>query len=146
MRTDQAPTPQPPAQEALPDLFWAVARRLRHVSRRALAPWDVTPSHGRALAVLRGEGPLRLSELSDHLRIAPRSATEVVDGLQDRGLVERRPDPHDRRAVLVRLTDQGEGVAEAIRVARATEAQAVFAVLDDDDRAALARILTRLRD
>jgi DNA-binding MarR family transcriptional regulator len=132
------------AQEPLSELFWGVARRLRQLSRQAMAPWDVSPSHGRALTVLLSRGDLRLSELSDHLHIAPRSTTEVVDALQERGLAERRPDPDDRRATLVRLTEQGHQVAEAIRAARATEVQAFFAALDDADRADLARILGRL--
>jgi DNA-binding MarR family transcriptional regulator len=135
--------PDPP--EPLADLFWAVARRLRHLSRAALAPWDVAPSHSRALAVLLAEGDLRLSELSDHLHIAPRSTTEVVDALAERGLAERRPDPDDRRAVRVRLTGEGHEVATAIRQARRSEAEAFFAVLDDADRAELGRILDRLR-
>jgi len=133
-----------PGRDSLAELFWGVARRLRHGSREALAPWDVSPSHGRALAVLLSHGDLRLSELSDHLHIAPRSTTEVVDALAGRGLAERRPDPGDRRATLVRLTPHGEQVAGAIRAARATEAEAFFAELDGADRDALARILGRL--
>jgi DNA-binding MarR family transcriptional regulator len=105
----------------------------------------VSPSHSRALAVLLGDGDLRLSELSDHLHIAPRSATEVVDALAERGLAERRPDPDDRRAVRVHLTDAGRQAATAIREARRSEAEAFFAVLDDADRAELTRILARLR-
>jgi DNA-binding MarR family transcriptional regulator len=132
-------------QEPLSELFWGVGRRLRHRVRQALAPWDVAPSHGRALAVLLTHGDLRLSELSDHLHIAPRSTTEVVDALQERGLAERHPDPADRRAILVRLTGEGIQVASAIGAARATEAEAFFAALDDADRACLARILGRLR-
>jgi DNA-binding MarR family transcriptional regulator len=135
----------PETAEPLADLFWAVARRLRHLSRVALAPWDVTPSHSRALAVLLGHGDLRLSELSDHLHIAPRSTTEVVDALTERGLAERHPDPDDRRAVRVRLTDAGREAATAIRQARLSEAEAFFALLDDTDRAELTRILTQLR-
>ena len=50
---------------------------------------------------------MRPGALAEHLRIAPRSATEVVDDLQERGLVERAPDPADRRATLVRLTEAG---------------------------------------
>jgi len=129
----------------LAELFWGVARRLRQLSRQALAPWDVSPSHGRALAVLLSHGDLRLSELSDHLHIVPRSATEVVDALAERRLAERRPDPDDRRAVLVCLTAHGRDVATAIRTARATEAEAFFAVLDDADRSALARALAALQ-
>ena len=138
------PPGQPGARESLSELFWAVARRLRHLSRAALAPWEISPSHGRALTVLLSHGEQRLSELSDHLHIAPRSTTEVVDALAERGLAGRRPDPDDRRATLVRLTPAGQETAAAIRAARATEAEAFFATLDDADRATLARILRQL--
>ncbi len=131
--------------EKLSELFWSVARRLRHSSREALAPWDIAPSHSRALGVLMQHPALRLSELSDHLHIAPRSTTDVVDGLQERGLIQRTPDPHDRRAMLVSLTDEGHRVGEAIRAARDADAERFFAALSDDDRAELARILRTLR-
>src|SRR5664279_1161568 len=131
-------------QESLSEVFWGVARRLRHLSRQTLAPWDITPSHSRALGVLMDHGVMRLSELSDHLHIAARSTTEVVDGLQERGLIERRPDPHDRRATLVALTPEGTRVGGAIRAARSAEAQAFFGVLSEGDRAELSRILRQL--
>ena len=88
---------------------------------------------------------LRLSELSDHLHIAPRSTTDVVDGLQQRGLIQRSPDPHDRRAMLVSLTDQGRRAGIAIRAARDADAERFFAALSDADRKELARILRTLR-
>ena len=50
------------------------------------------------------------SELSDHLHIAPRSTTEVVDALEARDLVRRRADPGDRRATLVEVTEHGAEV------------------------------------
>ena len=90
-------------------------------------------------------GPVRLGTLSEHLRIAPRSATEVVDTLAAAGLVERRPDPADRRATLVALTARGTEVTGAIRAARAAEADDFFARLDDADRATLTEILRKLR-
>ena len=96
----RVPVGEPP-QEGLSDAFRAVARRLRIQTQRALAPWEVTPAQARALGVLNRHGPLRLGALSERLHIAPRSATEVVDALEERGLVERRPDPADRRATLV---------------------------------------------
>lgn len=132
--------------ETLPEAFWSVARQLRETSREALAPWDLTPSYLRALRVLRRHGVMRLSELSEHLRIAPRSTTEVVDALQSRGLVERRPDPADRRATLVEVTEHGSSVLDAIRAARGTEAERVFGRLSQADRADLVRILRQLRD
>ncbi len=134
------------ADESLSEAFRSVARRLRETSHEALAPWDITPSAFRALRVLGRDGDMRLSELSEHLRIAPRSVTEVVDTLEARGLAERRPDPADRRATLVGLTGQGASVLDAIRAARGTEAERVFGQLSAADRAHLARILRKLRD
>ncbi len=132
-------------EESLAESFRAAARDLRRRTFAALEPWDVTPSQARALGVLHRHGALRLRDLAEHLRIAPRSATEVVDDLAGRGLAERRPDPDDRRATLVRLTERGADTAAAVRAARAAGADDFFAALDDADRAELARILTRLR-
>jgi DNA-binding MarR family transcriptional regulator len=132
-------------EETLPEAFWGVAHQLRHLRRETLAPWDIAPSHSRALGVLMRHGALRLSELSDHLHIAARSTTEVVDALQDRGLVERRPDPQDRRATLVAPTAEGTRVGEAIRASRDAEAEAYFSVLSKAEQAELAELLRKLR-
>jgi DNA-binding MarR family transcriptional regulator len=86
---------------------------------------------------------MRLSELSDRLRIAPRSATEVVDALEARRLARRRPDPGDRRATLVEVTDDGSGVLDAVR---GTEAERVFGRLSPADRSHLGRILGKIRE
>jgi DNA-binding MarR family transcriptional regulator len=127
----------------LAEAFRSVARQLREISQETLAPWDISPSHLRALRALRRHGVMRLSELSDRLHIAPRSTTEVIDALESRGLVQRRPDPGDRRATLVEVTGHGAGVLDAIR---GTEAERVFGRLSQADRAHLARILRKLRD
>lgn len=132
-------------EETLPETFWGVAHQLRHLRKETLAPWDIAPSQARALGVLLREGSLRLNELSDRLRIAARSATEVVDALQDRGLAERRPDPQDRRATLVAPTAEGTRVGEAIRASRDAEAEAYFSVLSETERAELTGILHKLR-
>ena len=89
---------------------------------------------------------MRLSELSDHLQIAPRTATEVADALQARDLVRRRADPGDRRATLVEVTEHGASILAEIRAARGTEAERIFGRLSPADRAELARILSKLRD
>jgi DNA-binding MarR family transcriptional regulator len=132
---------EPPEEDELTDAFWTVARRLRRGSRETLAPFDLSPSHTRALGTLMRHGPMRLSALSEHLHIAARSTTEVVDALQERGLVQREADPTDRRATLVRATDQGWDVMKSVRAARMQEAGRLFDRLDPTDRAELVRIL-----
>ncbi|MEU5781129.1 MarR family winged helix-turn-helix transcriptional regulator [Micromonospora lupini] len=131
--------------ESLAETFWAVASRLRRQTKESLTPWDITPSQSRALGVLGRHGEVRPGTLAEHLHIAPRSATEVIDDLQARGLVERRPDPADRRATLVALTAEGTRISADIRAARRAEADRFFGHLDDSDRAELARILRTLR-
>ena len=144
MTQDRAAAGREPAgDETLAEAFWAVARRLRDTSQETLAPWDITPAQLRALRVLQRHGVMRLSELSDRLRIAPRSATEVVDALEARGMVQRRPDPGDRRATLVEVTDDGGSVLDAIR---GSEAERVFSRLTPADRSQLARVLRKLRE
>jgi len=134
--------------DGLGEAFGAVARRLRAAAMTAFAAYDVTPSQVRAIRVLttQGSGGVRSSELAQHLRIAPRSATEVVDALEAKGLVERSPDPSDRRATLVTLTDHGRELSDEVRRARGVEAEKLFERLTRTDRADLERILRKLQD
>ena len=134
-----------PAQD-LGDAFGAVARRLRTASMASLSAWDVTPSQMRAVRVLTAhDGGVRSSELAQLLRIAPRSATEVVDALEAKNLVQRSPDPTDRRATLVSLTPRGVELTDEVRRARGLESERLFERLTATDRAHLARILRRLQ-
>jgi DNA-binding MarR family transcriptional regulator len=146
---DEPTQPEPTdraGDESLAEALTAVARRLRERSAETLAPWDITPAHLRALRVLARHGTMRLSELSDRLQIAPRTATEVADALQAQNLVRRRADPADRRAILVEVTDRGAGVLAEIRATRGPEAGRIFGRLSPAERTELARILSKLRN
>ena len=132
--------------ESLPELFWSVARRLRAATVATLEPFGLAPSHARALGVIFRRGPIRPSVLSERLRVSPRAATDVLDALQDHGLIEREADPADRRATIVRLTAEGERVGKAIHDARAAESERVFGELSVQDREQLRRILTEMAE
>lgn len=132
--------------ETLAEAFWSVARQLRRAATDSLAQWDISPSQARALRVLAHHDGARLSELAARLHIAARSATEVVDALEAKGLVQRRPDPRDRRATLVAPTRRGAELNATIRTARGTQAERLFGQLSATDRAHLGRILRKLAD
>ncbi len=136
----------PAEPEQLSTAFWTVARRLRHGSQRTLAPFDLSPAQSRALGMLLRHGAMRLGGLAEHLGIAARSATEVVDALEQRDLVARAPDPSDRRATLVEATPAGRSLMTRVRESRLREADELFARLDPADRAELARLLRALSD
>jgi DNA-binding MarR family transcriptional regulator len=137
--------PDPPG-ESLGEAFGAVARRLRAASMAALAAHDVTPAQVRAIRVLDAHGGVRSKELAQHLKIAPRSATEVVDALESKGLASRAPDPTDRRATLVSLTDRGRELSAEARRLRGAASEQLFQRLSKTDREALGRILRKLSE
>jgi DNA-binding MarR family transcriptional regulator len=95
--------------------IWAALRDLtdgypsKEVLREAL---NLGRGSGRVKALLwLTEGPLSLSELAEAVRVDAPYATLIVDNLEERGLVERRPDPADRRRKLVALTSEGKEAA-----------------------------------
>jgi DNA-binding MarR family transcriptional regulator len=132
--------------DELGDLLMRVARTQRRRWRDTLAPWDLSPSQARALRVIAERDGVRLSDLAEALHIAPRSATEVADGLQDRGLAERAADPVDRRAVILRPTADGRRVQREVDDARTADTSELFGRLSADDRATLERIMRSLAD
>lgn len=126
--------------DTLLSMAWTIRRR--HAA--ALEPLGLTPWHSRALRTIgRSDEPLRLGDLAARLRIAPRSATEVVDSLQDEGLLRRTPDPADRRATLVELTDAGRATLDAVAAAQDGISSEIFGRLDHDERVELRRLLDR---
>ena len=129
----------------LADLLHRLTRRLRRSQAERLAPLGLTPAQERALRIIsRSDEPLRMTELADRLGIVPRSLTTVVDALEEAGLVRREIDPRNRRAILLRLTDQGTAVRDELREARRRAAEDLFAPMPDDDRELLANLLARL--
>lgn len=132
------------------ELADAMVRAIKRIRRRTsarLEPYGITPGQGRALRTLAHapgcELPdaMRLSDLADKLHIAPRSATTVVDALEEAGLVERSPDPADRRAVRILLTEAGRAAVERIGQVRDEVAQEYFGEVSPDDQAVVLRAL-----
>ena len=115
-----------------------VARLLRTYADHAARRFGMTRAKWAVLARLdRFEG-LKQTELAEMLDLQPITLTRLLDGLADNGLIERRPDPDDRRAkrlyltpsarpLLERLTDLGEDLmATALAGLNAAEVEAVL--------------------
>lgn len=67
---------------------------------------DIRPTHGCVFRFVRDDG-MRLTRLAELASITKQSAGEIVDDLAERGYVERVPDPEDKRAKLICLTERG---------------------------------------
>ena len=135
------------SSEDLGEQLLRVARGLRRAWMVDLSEHDLSPHESRALRVAadREESP-RLRDLADALRIAPRSVTDVVDALERKGYVVREPDPHDRRASVVVVTDAGRQVRAAVHEARRRSVGDQMGALTAPQRAALADALTTLEE
>jgi len=134
-----------PVTGQLADAVQQLSRRLRHGARHRLTPLGLTPSQGRALSALSGAGrPMRMAELAEALHVVPRSATGVVEGLEEAGLVRRGTDPDDRRSVLVSLTERGRGTLDELAAARRATAEELFGALGAAEQRELLALLGRL--
>jgi DNA-binding MarR family transcriptional regulator len=76
--------------------------------------------------------------------LSPHSITDLVDGLERLGLAERRPDPTDRRAKLVAITDTGEAGLDVANATLERLFTQIFGALSDADRATFLRLLDGL--
>jgi DNA-binding MarR family transcriptional regulator len=91
-------------------------------------------------------GDLRVSELAVSLGIDASTASRHVRQLEDGGYLSRAGDPGDRRASRVRLTPRGRAALDRALRARASLVDRAVADWPDEDRAALATLITRLAD
>ena len=95
------------------------------LANRALSGYQLSPAARQALAVLDGAGePLSPTGIARRLIVTTASVTSLLDTLERRGLVERRPDPADRRRLLVAITPRTSGMTCSAPPASAGSASA----------------------
>jgi len=126
------------------ELLYGLIRDLRREAGAGTGA--TTPGQQRLLRALRNAGePRRPGELAATLDVAARSITSKVDQAEDDGLVRRVPDPRDRRATLVELTDAGRAALAESTSRRQAGAAARLERLEPGERAELLALLRRLR-
>lgn len=111
---------------------------------RTLIDQEITPHHYSALIALDQLGAMSQHELSRLVGIDPRNAVPVIDQLQARGLLERNPDPGDRRRHAVTLTTPGKTLLSELRHAADKEERDLLAPLTASERQTLHALLTKL--
>ncbi|WP_459463618.1 MarR family winged helix-turn-helix transcriptional regulator [Rhizobium sp. No.120] len=90
------------------------------------------------LGTLGRLGPMSAVRLATEERLQPQSLTRIVAALEGDGLIERRRDPADQRALIIALTDKGNAVlANDLRARQAWLSEAMLRVLSEGERAAL---------
>ena len=101
-------------------------------------------SQKRILIVLGETGPITQQELTEHLRIQPASASEVIAKLENAGLVIRSINEADRRTAVISLTEQGLRQSEEARAQRIERHRQMFSALSGEEKEQLLRLTEKL--
>src|SRR3954447_10382292 len=133
--------------EGIVDRINGINRRIRKMLDETLEQYDLTSGDWKVLCSLRWHGkPYRRSagELARIAELSSGAMTNRLDQLEKAGLVERLPDPGDRRGVLVGLTTKGRRLhQEAIGIQAEKEAL-IAAALTQRDKEQLNDLLRRV--
>jgi len=133
------------------DAFVVAFERMSRAAKRARVRVDaeaaLTPSQiDLVLPLYESDDALGLRELARAAGVSPPTATRMIAGLEDRGLVTREPAPGDRRAVRLALTDAGRAAVAEQRARTMDRRRAVFERLAPAERRAAAQVMRRLAD
>ncbi len=96
------------------ELIGTVVARYHQEYEEAAAAHSLTGAQARVLGLLTLE-PTPMRKIAEKLKCEPSNVTGIIDRLESRGLVERRPDPADRRVKLAAPTDEGRDTARRLR-------------------------------
>lgn len=121
----------------------AISRSFGMFEREAVCCGTISVSQCVALQALL-EQSLDVAGVATVLGVTPSAATRLVDGLEEKGWVERQRDPEDRRRIELALTKSGRREAERLRELTERAIQAVFACIPASKRAQVAESLSLL--
>lgn len=142
MATPEKTRRSDPVTMEVVELIGDVVARFYQDYEEAAYDHRLTGAQARLLSLLSLE-PLPMRKLARRLKCEPSNVTGIVDRLETRGLVERRPDPADRRVKLAAATEEGRQVARSLRESLRF-AREPLAGLSDEERLALRGLLRRM--
>lgn len=87
---------------------------------------------------------LKVSEISRLLGITPPTVTQLINSLAAKGMVERQPDPSDRRVVRIRLTEQGKNITQKARDHMDASLNKLVEYLGEEESILLADLLLKV--
>ncbi|MYV52417.1 MarR family transcriptional regulator [Streptomyces sp. SID3212] len=137
-----ATTRRDPLTLEVVELIGTVVARYYEEYEHAAAQYSLTGAQARVLGLLSLE-PMPMRRIAQKLKCEPSNVTGIVDRLEARDLVERRPDPADRRVKLAAPTPRGLETAARLRDSL-TFAREPLASLSEDERRVLRDLLKRM--
>ena len=132
--------------ETLPFEIGETAHALRKAFGRRAAALGVTGAQWKVLVKLNRQPGMRQIELADMLEIEPITLSRIIDRLEEAGLVERAPDPADRRAWRLHVTARAQPLIEKLKGIGAELVDEAFAQIDPKDIEIARQVLAQARE
>lgn len=126
------------------DKLFELYHRVHRLINESMTEEGVSLARSKFLFFLCKLGPCRSTDIAGALNFAPRTVTEAIDGLERDKLVMRKPDPEDRRAKIVSITEMGRIALEAAEHPRRQLIEEIFSALDDRQLDQMHEIVSRL--
>lgn len=125
-------------------VLWKTARAVERRAEQSIESLDICRSDFGVLEALLNKGPLPVNQIGQKVLLTSGSITTATDRLEQKGLVERRNSPDDRRARIVHLTRRGRRLIQKAYADHAADMERLAEVLDSCERAALIGLLKKL--
>ncbi len=132
----------------IPPLIFRSVRRAIAMTTAIDPDLDLNVSHQQfeVIVLLDEEGTLQVAEIGRRLQIAKAQMTQVMDKLSDLGLIERKINPSDRRAINISLSPRGRTVLEANKVRLRNAVKETMSALSDEDLEELSASLRKVQE
>jgi len=132
--------------ETLPFELGETAHALRKAFDRRAVGLGVTRAQWKVLFRLTRQPGMRQIELADMLDVEPITLSRIIDRLEESGHVKRVPDPADRRAWRLHVTEQAQPLIAKLQGVGAELAADAFAGIDPKDIEIVKQVLARVRE
>jgi DNA-binding MarR family transcriptional regulator len=133
-----------PGTEELTSSFGSVFLRFTRLLDKRMAREGASLARTRVLLMIQRRGPVKASDIAELFGLAPRTVTDTLDGMERQGLIRREPDPKDRRAKRILITEAGQQAVAATEPIRRELISQVMGSLTGEERKALSSILGKL--
>ena len=127
-------------------VFTRAENTIHRIEYQTIKQSGLTPAQFGVLEALYNKGDLRICELIEKILTTSGNITVVIKNLEKEGLIEKKPDPNDKRSCIISLTEEGKKIIENILPDHIKNIKGIFEILTDEEKNTLKTILKKFKD
>ncbi|WP_133013799.1 MarR family winged helix-turn-helix transcriptional regulator [Clostridium cuniculi] len=127
-------------------VFTRAEHIIHRIEYKTIKQSGLTIAQFGVLEALYNKGDLRICEIIDRILTTSGNITVVIKNLEKDGLIEKKPDPNDKRSCIISLTEEGKKIIENILPDHIKNIKGIFEILTDEEKNTLKTILKKFKD